>query len=86
MAETINLYAAKTHLSELVERAAAGEEIVIAKAGEPKAMLVPLRKSQKRRRVGGFWRGKLWIAEDFDAPLPDALLDAFEGSGVKGGA
>jgi len=83
MSETVNLYAAKTHLSELVERAAAGEEIVIAKAGEPKAMLVPLRARRKRRRRSGFWRGKVWIAEDFDTPLPGDLLDAFEGRGPK---
>jgi len=78
MAETVNLYDAKTHLSELVERAAAGEEIVIAKAGQPKAMLVPFR-AKKKPRKGGFWRGKVWISDDFDAPLPEELLAAFEG-------
>jgi len=85
MTETFNLYEAKTHLSELVERAAAGEEIVIAKAGEPKAMLVPIRKAKKKKkkRELGFLRGKIWIAEDFDAPLPDDLLDLFEGKEPK---
>ncbi|HKX07663.1 MAG TPA: type II toxin-antitoxin system Phd/YefM family antitoxin [Stellaceae bacterium] len=78
MADTVNLYDAKTHLSELVERAAAGEEIVIAKAGQPKAMLVPFRAKQQPRK-GGFWRGKVWISDDFDAPLPEELLAAFEG-------
>jgi prevent-host-death family protein len=70
-----NLYEAKTHLSELVERAAKGEEIVIAKNGVPMAKLVPLEK--KPKRVPGGWEGKVWIAEDFDAPLPDDLLRAF---------
>jgi prevent-host-death family protein len=78
MSDIVNLYEAKTHLSELVERAAAGEEIVIAKAGQPKAVLVPFR-AKKKPRKGGFWRGKGWISDDFDAPLPDDLLDAFEG-------
>jgi len=70
-----NLYEAKTHLSELVERAAKGEEIVIAKNGVPMAKLVPLEK--KPKRVPGGWEGKVWIAEDFDSPLPDDLLRAF---------
>jgi len=78
MGETVNLYAAKTHLSELVDRAAAGEEIVIAKAGEPKAMLVPLR-AQKKPRKGGFLRGKIWVAPNFDDPLPPEIQAAFEG-------
>ena len=72
----INLYEAKTNLSALVERAAAGEEFVIAKNGVPKARLVPLAKA--KREPGG-WEGKVWISDDFDAPLPDDILDAFEG-------
>jgi prevent-host-death family protein len=79
MADTVNLYDAKTHLSELVERAAAGEEIVIAKAGQPKAMLVPLPSKKKKKRELGFWRGKVWISDDFDAPLPEEIQAAFEG-------
>ena len=78
MTDTINLYDAKTHLSELVERAAAGEEIVIAKAGQPKAKLVPYQEKKKPRK-GGFLRGKIWISPHFDDPLPPELLDAFEG-------
>lgn len=74
----LNLYEAKTSLSKLVDRAAAGEEIVIAKAGRPMAKLVPLRVGRKKRVPGG-WQGKVRIAEDFDAPLPDGILDAFEG-------
>jgi prevent-host-death family protein len=64
------LYEAKTQLSALVERAATGEEIIIAKNGRPMAKLVPLAKSRPRRKPGG-WKGKVWIAADFDAPLPE---------------
>ncbi|MGE0464681.1 MAG: type II toxin-antitoxin system Phd/YefM family antitoxin, partial [Vicinamibacterales bacterium] len=65
---TLNLYEAKTRLSSLVEQAAAGTEIIIAKAGKPKAKLVPIRDVAHRRP--GSAKGKIWIAEDFDAPLP----------------
>ena len=83
MTDTVNLYEAKTHLSELVERAAAGEEIVIAKAGQPKAMLVPMPTAKKRPRKLGLLRGKVWISDDFDAPLPEDLLAAFEGRRLR---
>ena len=76
MTETVNLYQAKTHLSELVDRAAKGEEIVIAKAGTPVARLVPLAGAERGRTPGG-WEGVVWIADDFDAPLPAHLLAAF---------
>ena len=82
MSETVNLYQAKTHLSDLVERAAKGEEIVIAKAGTPVARLVPLAGAAGGRSPGG-WEGLAWIAEDFDAPLPAELLAAFTGSGAE---
>ena len=85
MSETVNLYEAKTHLSELVDRAEAGEEIVIAKAGKPKARLVPLAGSE-RGRVPGGWEGVVWIADDFDAPLPPAVLDGFTGGTEPPGA
>jgi prevent-host-death family protein len=75
---TVNIHAAKTHLSRLVDDAAQGEEIVIAKAGKPVARLVALTDSRPPRRLGGL-RGKIKIPEDFDAPLPDDILDAFEG-------
>ena len=78
MPKTVNLYEAKTHLSELVERAARGEEVVIAKAGEPKARLVPLARPVKPRKPGG-WKGRVVIAPDFDAPLPEEILAAVEG-------
>jgi prevent-host-death family protein len=73
-----NLYEAKTALSHLVERAASGEEIVIAKAGKAMAKLVPARGPTKRRRPGG-WEGRVRIAKNFEAPLPKALRDAFSG-------
>lgn len=79
MADTIyNLYEAKSSLSKLVERAAAGEEIIIAKAGKPLAKLVPVSARGRRRKPGG-WKGRVAISEDFDAPLPDTLRRAFEG-------
>lgn len=69
MTQAINIHDAKTHLSRLVERAAAGDEIVIAKAGRPMARLVPLEVTPKPKKLG-LLRGKLWVAPDFDAPLP----------------
>lgn len=79
MAKAIyNLYAAKTALSRLVDRAAAGEEIIIAKAGLPLAKLVPVKPPRGRRKPGG-WEGRVRMSEDFDAPLPKALRAAFEG-------
>ena len=66
MAETlVNLYEAKTTLSQLVDRAAAGEEIIIAKNGVPLARLVQFAGPRKRRRPGG-WEGRVYIAEDFE--------------------
>jgi prevent-host-death family protein len=73
-----NIYEAKTSLSKLVERAAAGEEIIIAKAGRPRARLVPFARHAEPRRPGG-WEGKVWIADDFDEPLPPEILAGFEG-------
>jgi prevent-host-death family protein len=77
MTDTFNIYEAKTHLSELVDRAAAGEEIVIAKAGKPKAKLVPYRTG-KKRRGGQNLLGITYIARDFDAPLPPEIQKYFE--------
>lgn len=75
-----NLYEAKTALSKLVDRAAAGEEIVIAKAGKPLARLTAFRSSRAPRTPGG-WEGQVRVSPDFDEPLPEELLDAFEGRG-----
>lgn len=77
MHRLLNLYDAKAQLSSLVEEAAAGAEIIIAKAGRPKAKLVPIRSSHRRRP--GSAKGKVWIAADFDAPLPDDILNDFSG-------
>jgi prevent-host-death family protein len=77
VAKVLNLYEAKSRLSSLVEEAAAGTEIVIAKAGKPRARLVPL-KTGARRRPGGS-KGRIRIAADFDAPLPPAILARFTG-------
>lgn len=72
----MNVHEAKTHLSRLLERVAAGEEIVIAKAGRPVARLVPYDEDDEPRELGG-WEGQVWIADDFDE-LPPDLLEEFE--------
>ena len=77
MSYQLNLYDAKARLSALVEEAAAGAEIIIAKAGKPKAKLVPLR--QAGRRKPGSAKGKIQIADVFDAPEPEAVLEACAG-------
>jgi prevent-host-death family protein len=77
MADAVNIHEAKTHLSRLVERVEAGEEILIARAGRPVARLVPLR-SQLSPRQPGIWRGRVRLAPDFDETDKE-LLDAFEG-------
>jgi prevent-host-death family protein len=75
---TVNIHAAKTQLSRLVEAAAAGEEIIIAKSGKPVARLGPLVSLQRKRHLG-ILTGKLRVPEDFDAPLPEEVIEAFEG-------
>ena len=77
MAKVMNLYEAKSQLSSLVEEAAAGREIIIAKAGVPRARLGPI-KSVARRRPGGS-KGRIRIAADFDAPLPANIMSGFTG-------
>ncbi|OFW31527.1 MAG: hypothetical protein A3H97_03340 [Acidobacteria bacterium RIFCSPLOWO2_02_FULL_65_29] len=74
----VNIHEAKTGLSKLVERAEAGEEIVIARAGTPVAKLVALAPDRAPRRLG-LLDGRFEIPDDFNRPLPDAVLDAFEG-------
>jgi prevent-host-death family protein len=76
--KTINIHEAKTHLSRLVDEVSAGKELVIAKAGKPLAKLVPIRPAKAVRKPG-FLKGKISIPRDFDAPLPDDVLDALEG-------
>ena len=77
--EPVNLYEAKTHLSALVEEAARGREIIIAKSGRPKARLVPLAVQDTHLRRPGLGKGRGWIADDFDAPLPPEILRLFTG-------
>ena len=72
----VNVHEAKTHLSRLLARVSAGEEVLISRAGKPMARLVPVEKA-RRRRIPGRDRGKGWIADDFDAPLPRELLALF---------
>jgi prevent-host-death family protein len=76
--KTVNVHEAKTHLSRLLKRVAAGEEIVIAKSGTPIARLVPMQSALGNRTLGTD-RGRIWIAHDFDAPLPPDLQAAFDG-------
>ena len=73
-----NLYEAKARLSELVERAAGGEEIVIAKHGTPRARLIAMTTEDTPRTPGG-WTGAVWVAEDFDQPMPEAIRRFFQG-------
>ncbi len=73
----VNVHEAKTHLSRLLDRVAGGEEVVIAKAGKPVARLVPCSPLQPNR-IPGQDVGKVQVAEDFDAPLPEELLRLFE--------
>ncbi len=74
--ETVNTHEAKTHLSQLLDRAAKGEEFIIAKAGKPVARLIGYRE-ETAARVGGQWKGMVRIGPDFDAPLPPDIGEAF---------
>jgi prevent-host-death family protein len=76
----VNIHDAKTHLSRLIERAESGEEIVIARAGKPVVRLVAL-EPKKKIKFGLMKSEKLWIADDFDAPLPEDIQAYFEGCG-----
>jgi prevent-host-death family protein len=73
---TVNIHDAKTQFSRLLKRVAAGQEIVIARAGEPVARLVPFRQPETRDL--GMDAGRVVIAADFDAPLPESILADFE--------
>jgi prevent-host-death family protein len=73
--KSVNVHEAKTHLSRLLERVERGEEVVISRAGTPVAKLVAVPAA---KRVLGADRGRVRIAPDFDAPLPDEILADFE--------
>jgi prevent-host-death family protein len=75
-----NMHEAKAQLSRLAERAASGEEIVIARAGLPLAKLAPIEHRQKTRMLG-LWAGQIWVSDDFDDPLPWEVQKYFQGCG-----
>jgi prevent-host-death family protein len=77
--QQVNIHEAKTHLSRLLEKVSAGEDIIISKAGKPIAKLVRFEPPKSRRRLGGLMKGKIVIADDFDDPLPDDIMAMFEG-------
>lgn len=78
MKKEVNTHEAKTQLSRLLRRVAAGEEITIANRGVPVARLIPVRGKKHKRKLG-VYGDTIKIADDFDAPLPGDVLDAFEG-------
>jgi prevent-host-death family protein len=75
----VNVAEAKSSLPELIERAANGEEIILARAGKPRARLVPLGPDPKHLRVPGKGKGRFRVKRGFDAPLPEDVLELFEG-------
>ena len=76
--ETVNIYEAKTRLSQLVDKAASGQDVVVSRNGKPLARLTQL-KPPKRQIKFGLLKGKIRISADFDAPLPEDTLAGFEG-------
>lgn len=72
----VGVHEAKTHLSRLLRRVAAGEEIIITSGGRPAARLVPFERCRPREL--GFDAGRITIPEDFDDPLPSEVLEEFE--------
>jgi prevent-host-death family protein len=75
MSTRVNMHQAKTDLSQLVAQAEQGEEVIIMRAGKPVARIVPIREVRRP----GLARGRIRVRADFDAPLPDEILDSFEG-------
>ena len=75
--KTVNFYEAKTHLSQLLDLAASGEEVIIARAGRPMAKLIPYQVKQQSKKLG-CWKGKVKISKDFDE-LPEEFSRAFRG-------
>jgi prevent-host-death family protein len=76
---TVNIYEAKTRLSELIDKVAAGEDVVIARNGRPVARLAVYKPKSAKRKLGAL-AGRVKMAPDFDAPLDDNVLAEFEGS------
>jgi prevent-host-death family protein len=77
MSHVVNMHEAKTTLSKLVELVESGEEVIIARAGQPVARLVPAGAAHPRKL--GAWKGRVWLADDFDAPLPPEHVRAWRG-------
>ena len=75
----MNIHEAKTHFSKIIQRILNGEVVVIGKAGKPVAKIIPYAEGEAERTPGGSWRGKIKLADDFDA-LPPELEDAFYGT------
>jgi len=80
MTQQVNIHEAKTQLSRLIELTQSGQEFIIAKAGKPVARLMPIERGKPPRRLG-LLDGQIRVPDDFNAPLPEAVLDAFEGRG-----
>lgn len=76
----VNISEAKAQLSKLVARAEQGERVLIGRAGRPVAVLVPYAETPDRRQLGAWRDEDIWIADDFDSPLPDDVLAGFTGS------
>jgi prevent-host-death family protein len=76
MAVQVNIYEAKSKFSKLINQVIAGEEVIVAKSGKPVAKIVPFEKPTQNRKPGSA-KGKLIISDDFDAPLPDDILQGF---------
>jgi prevent-host-death family protein len=76
---TVNIYDAKTQLSKLVDLASSGTDVVIARAGKPVARLTTIQEPKQPYRLGLLKEKGGWLADDFDAPLPDDILAQFEG-------
>lgn len=78
MTKIVNVAEAKAHFPELIESAAGSEEIILGRAGSPRARLVPLGPDPRKLRVPGKGKGRFRVKKGFDAPLPDDVLRLFE--------
>jgi prevent-host-death family protein len=76
--ETVNIYEAKAKLSKLISQAAAGDDVIIGRNGKPVARLTQIEEKKRVIRFG-LLKGKIKIAKDFDEPLPDEIIAAFQG-------
>lgn len=81
--KTVNIHAAKTHFSKLIRKVAEGGEVVITNRGVPVARLVPAVSNSAERPIGKY-QGQVVMADDFDAPLPEDIMAAFEGRDTDG--